>query len=1099
MNNIGLIIWGCKGGHRVFCSNGIVDYRQKAISDTIKDIRSFVRFNLINLTTYALEFTEDYKVFTIYRSCNDNGTGAYVAITIYVPHVQKVSNLRLLLDTMMDSYFKEFVHPVFGTYYDGKYDDIELFSNYINTLELVEEKELYKFTASVQDDKPHLKLFENISEVDTYFASPYRKEFFECQEVMFMSMDLYNRRPETLRFNFKEDKISGVSEPENLPQLYLGNDKSVKALKIGDNVVDVSKYHTINASTTTVTITLGREFCDDAYIVGNVSTLIQEKKLQEKKGYIILGSNLPLMTYKKYLVKFTLNGHTVPDQLLYVKEKGSPEASFIKIKNSTVEISGENLEKEYGVWVKPSPVNKKLLKVHTFIPSFNVKSGKAEDVEIKILQFTVSCSKKIADNYIYIYLPQIDSIIFAVPQKINETVKIFLPMEIDTTTPKFDVDSGGTEYDFDPDKKILYLSSKVLEYELNIPGIVKSAVQSWDFIIFGTSKKKSSSLFSGGNSFKIKLNSNDNISDGKLIINESQYRFQVTESQNPSITPLLLYVQLTKSQEGSVFEYTPYGKEHGTIKTTKDRIFPYVKDSEADILFDEREYVKSVTREKKPIIIIQLGKKGYIESASSSQTSTNVAQEEKDTKDIGRNSINSFVLTFENCAEFYTYGTSGDKIKLFDGKQLNMTSQSIDLYAKNEEKVLTIYKDKQIFTDELRKRYEDQGFSLEYTEDGCLIKYRKHKEVTKPWFKFKLLPKRFFTILSLSLICLLAIIGGWMYFWGNNPVIIAYGKFLPISTEYSEKIEKIELGNVNYLKIDKTINNSDTVFILSILPVSEGENYNNEDSAFVYFEGVKHPIVVKLFESNTTQPDITGVIKSHNRNSKEVDTVKIFVPTPVEIALERLTFEINNMPNQVKVDSLFGVCNNYAYKVKYSSLAVSKILQKAASYIKTKEDHSAYIKIFEEFNTYDEYNSVAESLEKLERKIKQAEEDSRKQLAWKQNANMQKTKLWSLDCSPTTVESVKTWYNAINSEDEKKAVDGVYNFKIAFQIYSSFFGAQNIDGVKPLLDYKSYFSKEQYIVIQGFCKDTNHFKELQRKPNNKLEFKKSYRIIQTWK
>ena len=746
MNSIGLIIWGCKGGHRVFCSNGIVDYKQKAINDTIKDIRSFVRYNLINLTTYALEFTNDYKVFTIYRSCNDNGTGAYVAITVYIPHKQKVANLRLTLDTMMDSYFKEFIHPVFGTYYDGKYDDIELFSHYIQDLQ-VEDDKSYKFSPSVQDDKPHLMLYEDVKEVDNYFASPYRKEFFKCQEVMFMSMDLYNKRPETLRFNFAEEKIVGVSAPENLPQLYLGDNPIVKELIINNINVDKSKYHTINASTTNVTITLGRKYCKEVDIVGNVATLIEKNELQEKAGVIVLGSDLPLKEYIDYTIRFTVNQQVAPEQLLYIQEKGSSNVS--QIKNSEIKINGSRLDKEYFIGIRPYPnKDNKLSKVHTFIPSISVANQKAEDIKLKTLQFTVNFDKKISDDYIYVYLEDKKiNIKFAVPKKSGEIVKIFLPIETDTTALTFDVDTGETEPKFDPDKKILYLSPKVLEFELYIPGIVKSAVQSWDFLILGKSKKKSPSLFPSGNSFKIKLNSNDNIKEGKLIINNVQYQYEVTDAPNPRITPLLLYVQLVKGNEGSIFEYTPYGKEHDTVITKKDSIFPYMKDSEADILFDEKEYVKEDIRKNKPVIIIMLGK--TVSSAPSCQTNLSYTQKEMDVKALGEEE-KKFHLKFYNCVEFHTKNRSGDRIELPDKTTLNMTSQSIDLYDKNGKKIISIYKDKQEVTDQLQKDYDELGFNLKYTEQGCDIEYKNPKGNNKK--RFKSMQKWFGTVFSLSLV-----------------------------------------------------------------------------------------------------------------------------------------------------------------------------------------------------------------------------------------------------------------------------------------------------------------------------------------------------------
>ncbi|MCD8296162.1 MAG: hypothetical protein LUC88_01155 [Prevotella sp.] len=74
----------------------------------------------------------------------------------------------------------------------------------------------------------------------------------------------------------------------------------------------------------------------------------------------------------------------------------------------------------------------------------------------------------------------------------------------------------------------------------------------------------------------------------------------------------------------------------------------------------------------------------------------------------------------------------------------------------------------------------------------------------------------------------------------------------------------------------------------------------------------------------------------------------------------------------------------------------------------------------------------------------------------------------------------------------------VYNFSSAFEVYNKFFNATNIDAVKALLNYKSYFGKEQYEVISaGFCKGTKEFKALS-KGKSPLEFKSAHETYKTW-
>ena len=211
---IGLVIWGCKGGYRAFCSNNVVNTGDEVIAQTIKDIRSFIRIHRTGHDFFAIEFTSKYKVFTNYRSSNDSGTGAFIAFTIYVPHNLKVVNMRAMFKEMMDGYFREYMNPLSNTPLTGKYDDINKFLPILERSEVKPDRPYYR-QPSKQDDKPQLLIYEDLSIVDGYFDSPYRPEFFNCQEVMLLSRDIYdNPSNYEVEFVIKPVVIEKISEPE---------------------------------------------------------------------------------------------------------------------------------------------------------------------------------------------------------------------------------------------------------------------------------------------------------------------------------------------------------------------------------------------------------------------------------------------------------------------------------------------------------------------------------------------------------------------------------------------------------------------------------------------------------------------------------------------------------------------------------------------------------------------------------------------------------------------------------------------------------------------------------------------------------------------
>ena len=188
MNNkqIGLVIAGCKGGYRLLCSNGVADTQGEEISRTLSDIRSVIRINRNHLTLYALEFTSQYKVYSVYRSCNDNGSGAFVNIVVYVPHETRIDKIRELLDNMIEYYFKEYVNPLHGTYYPGTYDNINPFSDILQSAEINEETRHFTHRRSKQDDTPSFYIYNDVSEVDnkTYMFLDEIQEIYGWEKVI---------------------------------------------------------------------------------------------------------------------------------------------------------------------------------------------------------------------------------------------------------------------------------------------------------------------------------------------------------------------------------------------------------------------------------------------------------------------------------------------------------------------------------------------------------------------------------------------------------------------------------------------------------------------------------------------------------------------------------------------------------------------------------------------------------------------------------------------------------------------------------------------------------------------------------------------------
>lgn len=111
------------------------------ISHVLTDGRMFVRFNDTGVTYYSISFSENYKIYTIARSCLDvAGTGGYVAISLLVPKDKKIScGIRGLLIDLMNVYFSRYVDA--GAHVMPEMEEIAFFTYVFNQRAVVESND----------------------------------------------------------------------------------------------------------------------------------------------------------------------------------------------------------------------------------------------------------------------------------------------------------------------------------------------------------------------------------------------------------------------------------------------------------------------------------------------------------------------------------------------------------------------------------------------------------------------------------------------------------------------------------------------------------------------------------------------------------------------------------------------------------------------------------------------------------------------------------------------------------------------------------------------------------------------------------------------
>lgn len=1048
--NIGLIIWGCKGGHKIFCSNNVVDYKEKSINDTIKDIRSFVRFNLVNLTTYALEFTDRYKAFTIYRSCNDSGTGGYVAIIVYVPHSAKIKNLRLMLDQMMDDYFKEYVHPIFGTYYGGKYDDIEPYNRILQSATVIPETDRFIYSVSTQDDKPHLRIYDDVKEVDAFFEYPYRREFFECQEVMFMSRDIYEKSPETLRFNFKEKIINKISDPERLPQLYVGDNNEVVYIKINGYEVDKSERHSINIETDCTEILIRCKYCDDYSINGLVSKLIASGKLIEKDKVISLGK--VEKCYKLFPIYFKLDGYDYPEGVIYLQEENTKKTELVT--HSSVQIRGDYLDANWDIYLQPLKGSQNSpIKIGTFKPSLYVDSNKSVEINIQSFSFKVEIGRDVSDKVFYVETNRM-RITVPMPEDMK-TVTLYFPQDIDSAGILFDVENSETEFSFE--NNVLRLTSKVRRYKFSIPDSIKSLIHEWNFKIGGESKK--SSL----NDYSIKLQQEDDISKGKLLINRVSYDYEV--NNDFTISPKMLCITPEKI-EG---EYSFFWIDK-SITTSGPIILPY-KDKRTLSVSKKYEIYKS--EEDSSIVFVTIREKPLAVDVIDANID-NVYDQPKETgqDDLGLES--KFYITFYGCTNFYI--NVKDKIPLKNQAYLMSVDKS-EIFDKNDNLLCVVFKDKSQYSSDREKANRKNGFTIEYYDNFCEVKYCGNAcpqgwKSRKSSFVRCLSSK--ITIFSLLGLLLVVFIVGVFFFTENPKEILRVNLKLRTEPDLGEAIVTIDgLDDIKYASIDTTEGHK-TIII----------QWDDEASKECYQDLLSQKIVINIGEEKikhylANDNEVANYIK--DLKEKEVED-KEFKPKEMPIYLsftssQEKIRELKNYDYNNDISCLISKCKKVMLQV-HNEKAVNYILGWVRSKIRSNnmEELELFVNEFAKYSNDSNYVTVNKMLTK-QREI--AKERKKHEDKLKEEAEIYRKKLHSDSCSMETVIEVLTWWKN-KKEEEQKNITKYYDFGNGLNVYEKFFQANEktkMDAVyKNYVKKKLYFSENQQKIIKAYVMDSETYK-----------------------
>ncbi len=238
-DSVKLIVWGTKGGNSVLCSNfQEKEYQSSAIKGTWQDIRGYITFIRAGINFWAVEFTREYKVYTVYISVSEAGggrAGTYIALNIYIPHSKACDNILELLKRLRDRYVERYIDSETRQML-SRAEDIRDFEDIIKTVELTDKTRRYG-PVSAGTGKPSYCYYSDEKELQEYFDQPYRPSFYGQQEVVFIPLEYKGKG--YFRLTNSQDTI----EIESLKKIEDGYDlrihSDIKSLKVNGEEKDI--------------------------------------------------------------------------------------------------------------------------------------------------------------------------------------------------------------------------------------------------------------------------------------------------------------------------------------------------------------------------------------------------------------------------------------------------------------------------------------------------------------------------------------------------------------------------------------------------------------------------------------------------------------------------------------------------------------------------------------------------------------------------------------------------------------------------------------------------------------------------------------------
>lgn len=212
---------GCKNGYAVLAVENM-DTGSPLLKQGLRDQRSYMRVTEPGHDFFTMTITSEAVVLSACRSSVDavGSSGGYIAVSVFLPVYMQAKGAATLLHSMLEAYWAEYMHPMFGSPLRDKFESAfklrEMLAAAHGSFTMRELR--YRVFPSETQKPPLFCEYGDLAEVDAVMANPFHRQYAQGAEVIFVPRGFMNTAP----VNHDMETIPYVTPQRSAPLTAVG-------------------------------------------------------------------------------------------------------------------------------------------------------------------------------------------------------------------------------------------------------------------------------------------------------------------------------------------------------------------------------------------------------------------------------------------------------------------------------------------------------------------------------------------------------------------------------------------------------------------------------------------------------------------------------------------------------------------------------------------------------------------------------------------------------------------------------------------------------------------------------------------------------------